>query len=79
MKDAGELVMSGGKVGRPSIAWPWSSRVRELLTVDPTLRTAELFRRIRLQGYPGGKSSFYQLVALCRPRPQGDQEKPGIC
>jgi hypothetical protein len=61
--------MNRSKVGRPSKAWSWAPRVRELLSIDPTLRTAELLRRLRVQGYPGGKSSFYQLVALCRPRP----------
>lgn len=55
-------------VGRPSLAWAWAPQVRDILRVDPGLRTAELYRRMRLQGYPGGKSSFYQLVALCRPR-----------
>jgi len=70
MKSAilGEEWMSTRKVGRPSLAWSWAPQVREILRVDPALHTAELFRRLRVQGYPGGKSSFYQLVALCRPR-----------
>ncbi len=58
--------MGNGKVGRPSLAWMWAPSVREILRAEPNLKTAEVYRRARLQGYPGGKSSFYQLVALCR-------------
>jgi hypothetical protein len=63
--------MGSGKVGRPSLAWTWATPVREILRAEPHLRTAEVYRRARLQGYPGGKSSFYQLVALCRVQPRG--------
>jgi len=62
--------MSSGKVGRPSLAWTWASSVREILRAEPHLKTAEVYRRAQLQGYPGGKSSFYQLVALCRLQPR---------
>ena len=61
--------MRSGRVGRPSLAWNWAPSVREILRAEPQLRTAEVYRRVRLLGYPGGKSSFYQLVALCRLRP----------
>lgn len=60
------MAENGGKVGRPSLSWRWAPSVREILRAEPGLHTAEVFRRVRLQGYPGGKSSFYQLVALCR-------------
>ena len=60
-----------GKVGRPSLAGSWASRVRELLALDPGLSSAEVLRRLRVLGYPGGKTALYQLVALCRPeRPE---------
>jgi len=52
----------------PSLAWNWAPVVQDLLQAEPRLKTAEVYRRLRLQGYPGGKSSFYPLVALCRLR-----------
>jgi hypothetical protein len=66
-------MIQNGRVGRPSVALLWAGPVREILATDPGLRTAELLRRIRSLGYAGGKTAFYQLVALCRPRPQGDK------
>jgi hypothetical protein len=65
--------VGSGKVGRPSLSWHWAPSVREILRAEPHLKTAEVYRRVLLQGYPGGKSAFYQLVALCRVAPQGSE------
>jgi hypothetical protein len=55
-------------VGRPGLAGLWAQRVREILSSTPDLSTAEILRRLRLQGCPGGKTALYHLVALCRLR-----------
>jgi hypothetical protein len=60
--------LRGREARRTSLAWTWASSVRELLRAEPHLRTAEVYRRMRLLGYPGGRSSIYPLVALCRLR-----------
>jgi hypothetical protein len=76
--NGGAMGMKRGNVGRPSLSWHWAPRVREILKADSGVRTAEILRRLRLQGYPGGKSSFYQLVALCRMGPPSSTES-GNC
>jgi transposase len=58
-----------GKVGRPSVATPFSAEVQEIFKTDPDLPTVEVLRRIRLKGYRGGKTALYQIVAALRPRP----------
>ena len=67
--------MRNGRVGRPSLSWTWAPSVREILRAEPHLKTAEVYRRAQAQGYPGGKSSFYQLVALCRLRPPDPKKR----
>jgi hypothetical protein len=50
---------------------PW---IESWLREDPDLSGAELLRRVRLIGYRGGKSAFYELVrrlrATATPRPE---------
>lgn len=67
-------VNSRKPVGRPSVASPYASQVREIFRTEPGASTAEVLRRIRLKGYAGGKTAFYYLVAALRPR----EEVPGI-
>lgn len=55
-------------VGRPSLAKGFEVRVREILKEEPELPTVEILRRVREQGYRGGKSALYELVRQLRPR-----------
>lgn len=55
------------KIGRPSKATPFGSRVAEWLAEDPDLPTQELLRRATEAGYAGHKTAFYALVAGARP------------
>ena len=55
------------KIGRPSKATPFASRVAEWLAEDPDLPTQELLRRATEAGYAGHKTAFYALVAGARP------------
>jgi len=61
-------VESDGKVGRPSTALPFMPHIQELFKTEPDLPTVEVLRRMRLQGYTGGKTALYQIVAALRPR-----------
>ena len=63
-----------GKVGRPSIAGSWAGRIREILSSDPGLSTAEVVRRLRGYGCAAGKTAIYHLVALCRRTGPGVKE-----
>jgi transposase len=55
------------KIGRPSKATPFASRVAAWLADDPDLPTQELLRRATEAGYAGHKTAFYALVAGARP------------
>lgn len=55
------------KLGRPSKAAAYSSRVSAWLAEDPELPTQELLRRASEVGYTGHKTAFYALVAGLRP------------
>ena len=75
------------RIGRPSTAEPFRSLVEKLVQEEPQLLCVEIVRRARLEGYEGGKSALYQLVASLRPhhvrlqmrfeqhRPKGDRLK----
>jgi transposase len=56
-------------IGRPSKAEPFRGLVAKVLAEDPELLSLEVLRRARLDGYQGGKSAMYGLVASLRPRP----------
>ena len=64
--DAGER--NRRRIGRPSTAEPFRSWVVELLALDPTLLSVEIFRRAKLAGYRGGKSALYELIQASRPK-----------
>ena len=55
-------------IGRPSVAQGFRKFVGEVLREEPELKSVELLRRARLQGYKGGKTAFYALVAELRPK-----------
>jgi len=55
------------RIGRPSKAEPFRKRVEELLAEEPELMSLEILRRLRLEGYSGGKTALYDLVAAVRP------------
>lgn len=65
---ARNAAMTDGKVGRPSIALPFTPHLQELFKTEPDLPTVEVLRRMRLKGYTGGKTALYQIVATLRPR-----------
>jgi transposase len=64
--DEGEREKRG--IGRPSKAEPFRPFVAKVLAEDPELLSLEILRRARLDGYQGGKSALYSLVASLRPR-----------
>jgi len=55
-------------IGRPSKAEAFRPVVEKLLGAEPELRSVEILRRARLDGYKGGKSALYELVASVRPK-----------
>ncbi len=65
--DAAERERRG--VGRPSKVGPFSERIEAILKAEPELPTLELLRRVREDGYLGGKSALYELVQSVRPKP----------
>lgn len=65
----GGVRISGKKpVGRPSISQGFIEGLLEIFKTEPALPTIELLRRMRIQGYTGGKTALYDLVAELRPR-----------
>ena len=53
-------------VGRPSIAFSFEATVRAILSTDGDLPTVEVLRRLREEGYAGGKNPVYQMVRRVR-------------
>jgi hypothetical protein len=66
LEDLGEPARRG--VGRPKTAQPFRALVEKLLQEEPQILSVEVLRRARLDGYQGGKSALYSLVASMRPR-----------
>ena len=54
-------------VGRPSKVTPFEQRIKEILDQQPALLGVEILRRLRLDGYTGGKSAVYDMVRDLRP------------
>ena len=54
-------------IGRPSKVEPFRERVAAILQAEPDVVTLEVLRRVREDGYRGGKSALYDLVAALRP------------
>jgi len=61
-------------VGRPSKVEAFVSAVAEILKDEAELPSVEILHRVRQQGYTGGKSALYELVARLRP----DKVKPPV-
>lgn len=55
------------RIGRPSAAEPFRTLAERLITEEPEILSVEILRRARLDGYQGGKSVLYQLVAGLHP------------
>ena len=53
-------------IGRPSKAEPFRKLVADVLGKEPDLLSVEVLRRTRLEGYGGGKSALYGLIASLR-------------
>ena len=60
----GEASLS--RMGRPPLAAPFEGKVRGFLEERGDLPTVEVLRRLREQGYSGGKNPVYQLVRRLR-------------
>jgi transposase len=58
------------RVGRPSKAERFRAFVADQLAREPAVPSIEILRRARHEGYDGGKSALYELVASLRPRPE---------
>ena len=56
-------------VGRPPVAVPFEAYVRAILSERWDLPTVEILRRLREEGYAGGKNPVYQMVRRLRPIP----------
>ncbi len=56
------------RIGRPSKAEPFRQKVVALVAEKPPLLSVEILRRVRLDGYSGGKSALYALVSSLRPK-----------
>ena len=55
------------RIGRPSKAEGFREKVAGILADEPGLMSVEVLRRVRLEGYDGGKSAMYALIASLRP------------
>jgi hypothetical protein len=68
LDDAAERKRRG--IGRPSKVQRFRLSIAEILAQNPDIRSIEILRRVRLMGYPGGKTALYALVATLRAEPQ---------
>jgi hypothetical protein len=64
LDDAAERKRRG--IGRPSKVQRFRLSIAQILMQDPDIRSMEILRRVRMMGYPGGKSALYALVATLR-------------
>ena len=55
------------RIGRPSKAEGFRELVAGILADEPGLMSLEILRRARIEGYDGGKSAMYALIASLRP------------
>jgi hypothetical protein len=70
-RDAGRRTR---RPGRPSVAAPYREFVAAQLDARPSAPTTELLDLARKQGYVGGKSAFYAMVARLRPHVRSDRD-----
>jgi len=55
-------------IGRPNMVGNFRKSVVAVLEKEPGLKSVEILRRMRLEGYSGGKTALYSLVASVRPK-----------
>lgn len=55
-------------IGRPNVVGSFRKSVVAILDREPGLKSVEILRRVRLEGYGGGKTALYSLVASVRPK-----------
>jgi transposase len=55
------------RIGRPAKAEAFRELVAKILAEEPGLMSLEILRRVKLDGYAGGKSAMYSLIASLRP------------
>ena len=55
-------------IGRPNVVGNFRKSVIDLLEKEPGLKSVEILRRARMDGYSGGKTALYSLVASVRPK-----------
>jgi len=67
VEDSAERARRG--IGRPSQVERFRGFVEGVLRELPALPSHEVLRRAKLEGYHGGKSALYSLIASVRPRP----------
>ena len=61
-------LIAARRIGRPSVAAPWTGLVETWLREDHTLPGVEILRRLcQEHQYGGGKSAVYELVRRLRP------------
>jgi hypothetical protein len=65
VEDKAERAKRG--IGRPNRVKRFRAFVEEPLRESPRLPSHEIVRRAKLEGYTGGKSTLYGLVAPVRP------------
>lgn len=56
------------RIGRPSLAEPFRSRISTWLAQQPDIASVELLRRAKSDGYSGAKSALFRLIAELRPK-----------
>jgi transposase len=67
VEDSAERARRG--IGRPSRVERFRGFVEDVLRELPLLPSHEILRRAKLEGYHGGKSALYGLIASVRPKP----------
>jgi len=53
--------------GRPAKVAVFAERIRQWLEAEPELEALEILRRVRVDGYDGGKTAVYDFVKQVRP------------
>jgi hypothetical protein len=66
VEDAAERAKRG--IGRPSRVEEFRGFVEGVLRESPQLPSHEVLRRAKIEGYAGGKSALYGLIASVRPK-----------
>jgi hypothetical protein len=82
-KESGaESIEQPRRVGRPRKAESFRRLVAVTLEQNPEIQTQELLKRATAEGYDGGKSAFYDMVASTRDPFRGQHGRdplPGEC